>query len=284
MEYLKSLRHFDEYIDRVGVVYFFTSLNILPANKQCLNCDRGIMHLKLNGKNKDLVYQCGSKGCRKKRSARKNTFFSVSQIHFRVLIQVIICWLLRYPSGVISRETEVSNHTLRSILIGLRELLRTWLLENAEKIGGNGLTVEIDESAFGKRKPKRGSLQKTRWVVGGIDRVSKRSFLVLVNNSREETLNKVILENVAPDTHIVTDMWRGYISINSNPSDRNVHTQNIECHWSKIKRDMRRRIGKMCVSRMDDYLVEYVWRSTRSEDQELFLDFIRALQYFYPIN
>ena len=84
------------------------------------NCDQGIMHLKLNGKNRDLVYQCRSNQCRKKQNARENTFFSVSQIHFRVLMQVIIFGLLiRYPLGVISRETGVPSHTLRSILIGL---------------------------------------------------------------------------------------------------------------------------------------------------------------------
>ena len=62
-----------------------------------------------------------------------------------------------------------------------------------------------------------------------------------------------------------------------SPNDPNVHTQTIESHWAKIKRDMRRRIGRMAVSTFETYLVEYVWRNTFPSDNELYEDFLLFL-------
>lgn len=57
---------------------------------------------------------------------------------------------------------------------GTRELLRVWLFENEEKIGGPKRIFLNDESAFGKRKHNQGRKRKTRWVVGDVDRESKK--------------------------------------------------------------------------------------------------------------
>lgn len=232
-----------------------------------------------------------------KKSVRNGSFFNVANVKVYKILQVVVCWLLRYPLNVIIRETELSKGTVRSIITDLRMMLRAWLSERKEKIGGPGKTVEIDESAFGKRKYNRGRKMKTRWVVGGVDRETKKCFFVVVNNRDANTLHNVIREHVLPGTHIITDCWKGYCGVDRiyythstvnhskhfiNPSDRNIHTQGIESQWAKLKRDMRRRIGRMAVSRTDDYLVEYIWRSMHGSVEELFVDFTRALFCFYP--
>lgn len=191
----------------------------------------------------------------------------------------------------------MSRNTTSKLITEFRKILTVWLIENRSKIGGVGETVEVDESAFGKRKYYRGRITKIRWVVGGIDRRSKKCFLRLVDKRDSQTLGQVISDNVLPGTTVITDMWKGYNSIQQNgyihstvnhsinfvcPNDTSVHTQTIESHWAKIKRDMRRRIGRMSVSTFEAYLVEYVWRNTFSSNDELFGDFLSAINYFYP--
>lgn len=96
------------------------------------------------------------------------------------------------------------------------------------------------------------------------------------------TLEQVIRAHVLPGSIIKTDEWRGYthlVNMGMNYQHQTVnhsvnfvdqhnpdtHTQNIEASWSKIKRDMRRRIGRMCVTDFQYHLMEYVWRSRYSQ-------------------
>ena len=56
-------------------------------------------------------------------------------------------------------------------------------------IGGEGITVEINESLFGKRKYHRGGLTNDQWVDGGVERPEERKwFFVLVEKRDTETL------------------------------------------------------------------------------------------------
>ena len=83
-----------------------------------------------------------------------------------VTLSVLIAWILKYPFSVIVRETSLSQPTARKLIHSFREILVVWLIENSCKIGGVGKTVEVDESAFGRRKYayNRGRLSKIRWV------------------------------------------------------------------------------------------------------------------------
>jgi hypothetical protein len=210
---------------------------------------------------------------------------------------IVIGWLLKYPTNIIVQEVCVNRKTVGTILRHCRDLIAVWLMENQERIGGPGHIVEIDESAFGKRKYNRGRLRPTRWVVGGIDRATKKSFLKLVTHRNAATLEDITVEFVEQGTTIMTDCWRGYRNLRNrgfihhavnhsinfvDPNNREVHTQNIEAYWSKIKRDLRRRIGRMSVENTETYLIEYIWRSKFNDNQGLFIDFINAINYFYP--
>lgn len=222
------------------------------------------------------MLRCESRLCRKRSSLRSGTIFNLIKVPIDKFIIVLVGWIQRYPVNTLIKETGLGKNS---------------------KIGGPGKTVEVDESAFGRRKYNVGRIRKTRWVVGGIDRESKKCFLKIVDKRNCHTLNTVISEFVCPGTTIITDSWKGYGKIKNagyihktvnhsynflNPDDITVNTQMIESHWSRIKRDMRRRIGRMAVNKFENYLVEYVWRSLHNSEEELFLDFIQAINYFYP--
>lgn len=58
-----------------------------------------------------------------------------------------------------------------------------------------------------------------------------------------------------------------------NPNNRNAHTQSLESHWLKIRRDMRRQIGKLSTSKLVIYLIEYTWRNLYKSNEDFLLFF-----------
>ena len=65
-------------------------------------------------------------------------------------------------------------------------------MRHTKKIGGPGLTVEIDESKFGKRKYNVGRLIEGQWVFWGICCETRDIFLVPVEDCSADTLLGVI--------------------------------------------------------------------------------------------
>lgn len=65
-------------------------------------------------------------------------------------------------------------------------------------LGGEGKVVEIDEAKFGQRKYNKGRAVDGQWVFGGIERVSRKIFLVPVEKRDSTTLLKCIKEYIKP--------------------------------------------------------------------------------------
>ena len=82
-----------------------------------------------------------------------------------------------------------------------------------KKIGGAGDIVEIDESCFGRRKYNRGRAVRQVWVLGGVSRNTKETFLVICKKRDKKTLHRLISRHVEKGTTIHTDQWRGYYGL-----------------------------------------------------------------------
>jgi hypothetical protein len=94
-------------------------------------------------------------------------------------------------------------------------LLRYVILEevvgNNDRIGRDDehsrpKIVEIDERLFFKSKYNRGRNIYGQWYVGGVERGSKKVFLVPVSNRNTDTMISVIKDYVLPGTTIITDV------------------------------------------------------------------------------
>ena len=120
---------------------------------------------------------------------------------------------------------------------------------SSDQIGGNGLTVEIDESKFGKTKYHKGRYIKGQWIFGGICRETKQFFVTPVDKRDSATLIPIILSRIRPGSKIISDCWRSYnilseldfehLTVNHkyhfiDPTTL-AHTQNIENLWWQIK-------------------------------------------------
>ena len=94
-----------------------------------------------------------------------------------------------------------------NITSNIFQILLDWVELKSEKLGGEGVIVEIDESKFGKRKYNRGHRVEGQWIVGGFERGTGRLFLVAVEDRTKETMEEVIKTWVKPGTTIHTDFF-----------------------------------------------------------------------------
>ena len=138
---------------------------------------------------------------------------------------------------------------------------------HAGQIGGPGMTVEIDESKFGKTKFNCGRYIEGQWVFGGICRQRDK-----------DTLLPIIRAHILPGTCVMSDMWKAYDwlkvegythlavnhSLNFVDLHTGAHTQRIENTWWGIKQSMPR--TGTCKDLFESYLQEWFWRQHYGDD------------------
>ena len=98
------------------------------------------------------------------------------------MIDVIYHWSFEELScKKAQREFEIgSDHTTVDWRNFMRDICAEYFIAHPRAIGGPGMTVQIDESVFARRKANRGRVFPQQWVFGGYDVESKLGFLVAV--------------------------------------------------------------------------------------------------------
>lgn len=150
----------------------------------------------------------------------------------------------------------MSNHSTVDWKSFCSEVCEHWL-ENRDPIGGKNVAVEIGETLIIRRKLERGGRMFSQVLFGGIERVSKRRFVVGLtgpNDRRDEqTLLPLNKDFVLPVSIIYSDWWKAYENLSSlyvhhhhhdtvnfvDGQDASVHTQNIKRLWLDIKQWVR---------------------------------------------
>ena len=138
------------------------------------------------------------------------------------------------------------------------------------------------------------------WLFGGIERITKKRFVVALTGEIEEKRNKetlvpLILKYIKPGTTIYSDAWgayRGLGEINNythkvinhnqyfvDPEDSTIHTQNIERLWRDIK-EWSRRPGVRSIY-LHQYLARYLFISG-TEEKNLLHSFLTQADLLYP--
>lgn len=113
-----------------------------------------------------------------------------------------------------------------------RDVCAQYFLQHQQVIGGPGVEVEIDETCVSKRKYDRGRLVRpNQWMFGGIERLTKMVFLVLVEHRNADTLLPIIQEYINPGSVIYSDLWRAYGGIAALPQGYQHLTVNHSMHF-----------------------------------------------------
>ena len=125
-----------------------------------------------------------------------------------------------------------------------RDIMSRALIESPVRLGGVGVTVEIDESKWGyKRKYNRGRLVKEGiWIFGIIERGTGKVALFTCSARSAGELIPKINRIVLPGTSIMSDEWAAYRSMSQQGYHHTTvnHTENFVdpvtgCHTQTIK-------------------------------------------------
>ena len=164
---------------------------------------------------------------------------------------------------------------------------------------GNPVNVEIDESKFFHRKYHRGAYREGHWVFGAIERRSRKCFVVEVPDRRKRTLEAIISRELLPGTRIISEGWASYADIDQlangvyahdvvvhenyfvDPDYPDIHTQNVENMWARLKRKFKRQYGTSS-ELFPTYLKEFMFRQ-RFTNKEMCRAFIQAVASIYVV-
>lgn len=228
--------------------------------------------------------------CRKEKSERANTFFYGSRLQCCQIIEMAYYWLVGLNQKQTMLITKRAESAVSKFFEHFRILVSSTLNQENNKIGGENIIVEIDESKIAKRKYHRGHHVEGAWLVGGVELTSDRKlFFVSVENRNSETLKNIIENNVLSGSIIRTDLWKGYSYLSRSEDylhqtvnhsrffkdpETGIHTNTIEGTWSALKRRILPR--NRTKNGIEGHLTEYIWR--RKNEANLWDSFIFALK------
>uniref|UniRef100_A0A0K0F7P3 DDE_Tnp_IS1595 domain-containing protein n=1 Tax=Strongyloides venezuelensis TaxID=75913 RepID=A0A0K0F7P3_STRVS len=254
--------------DEKMVIKFLQEYKLLPKTKECINGHE--MKLVMGS---TPCWRCYVRDCIKDCGIKNETWFEGSRIPFRTAILFIYCWTRELTSVNFCKEDLHMNHNttidwnnyLREVCFFKEESSQT-------KIGGEGQTVEIDETLE-----------------------TKEIFVELVPDRSSKTLMEVLRRRVHEDSLIMSDMWKGYSRVEKNgyedltmnhkfnfvdPETR-AHTQNIERVWRSVKERKKRQCWARR-SMLESYMFEFSWRKRNKENA--FKQILADIKDFHEYN
>ena len=261
------------------------------------------MHEVNNGTNRcgnqQIQWKCGRRSCNKTFTYKKNSFFEKSNISEGKILLIIYAWLDKQTIDFMTKNIEISKNTVIDWKNFCREVCVEILKLDNKKIGGPGTIVEVDESKFGKRKHNRGKKVDGVWVLGGVCRETNETFFQVVEDRTAETIMPILIDNIHPQSTIITDCWKSYNNVKDNfykhytvnhskhfvdPENKTIHTNNIENRWGVIKRTLLPKNGTNKSLYMS-YFAEYcVSNRYLKHSKSKFHDFLELIKRVYPLE
>jgi transposase-like protein len=225
-----------------------------PKGPICPACD-GAEHYYLKTQKR---WKC--KKCSKQFSVKVGTIFEDSPISLDKWL-VALWMMVNCKNGISSYEVgRALGLTQKSAWFVLHRLRLALQTASLVKIGGEGKTVEVDETYIGglsrnmhkavrARKIKGTGGRDKTLVVGFLERGGKVRTSV-PGNRRKKTMHKEVRENVGVGSILFTDALPSYNDLEEDYAhkvidhavayvDGAVHTNGMENYWSLLKRGIK---------------------------------------------
>lgn len=200
------------------------------------------------------------KKCAKQFSVKVGTIFEDSPISLDKWL-VALWMVVNCKNGISSYEVgRALGLTQKSAWFVLHRLRLALQESSLVKLGGQGKTVEVDETFIGglsrnmhadkraRRITAHGPKDKAI-VVGTLER-GKRIRTAVVPDTKRRTLQGIVREHIEPGTDLVSDASPSYVGLHKDYEHQvidhavayvrgNVHTNGLENYWSLLKRGIK---------------------------------------------
>ncbi len=176
----------------------------------------------------------------------------------------------------LQRQLGVTYKTAWRMAAKIREHMAA--VDGEKPIGGEGKTVEIDETMVGgKRKGKRGRGAAGKTVVLGMMERDGDVVTKVVPNVKRATLEPIIAENVKPETEIHTDELKSYNELDKQGYDHKtvnhstgeyatpdgVTVNSMENFWRHLKCSIKGTHISVSPKYLERYAKEFEYRFNR---------------------
>ena len=295
-DYYKSIFQF--FNKKENSIVFLRKHGVLPTKVTCPKCNNQCKFRK-----KQNVWRCYRTRCSYSIADHKGTFIARAGLSpWKILL-----FVNNFLSDLWDEDSIIKNLniTINSYLKWRDlccEVIDKWF-SNQESIGGEDIEVEINETFVFQRRIRhqieKGS--KQIWLFGGIERDSKRRFVIAMTGSIREKEDKLTLFNliqkfIKPGSIIYSDYWAeykeirdsGYKQLIVNPSDLDeynsaLHIQNIESVFEEVKVFLKKPYTR--VEYLYQELARYLFISSIDNKQHLLhMFFTQAAKLFPPLS
>lgn len=247
-----------------------------PNGPFCPHCGSTKTPMKLQGeKCRPGLYKCSEYECRKQFTVTVGTVFERSKVPLNkwLLAVHLMCSSKKGISAhQIHRNLGVTYKTAWFMCHRIREAMQ----DDGSPLGGNGGTVEADETFWGNNKPRgqkkgRGYHHKMK-VLSLVDRRgNKRSFKV--DRVNAATLKPYLEQHVAADTNLMTDEASAYTKLGRHFASHgivqhgkgeyargHVNTNSAESSFALLKRGLRGVFHHVAERHLQRYVTEFDFR------------------------
>ncbi|VDN54351.1 unnamed protein product, partial [Dracunculus medinensis] len=187
-------------------VEFFQDHGILPRSMMCRKGHTTKLYF-----GKSIFWKCTEGNCVRRMRIRSGNWLEGSRIPISAVIRFIYCWCQQLTSiEWCQRELKLSNDATIDWNNRMREVCVSAVQRNKKKIGGDGLTVEIDDNLFNKRRNNDEKPLPEHWIFGGICRETRDMFIEEVPDRSANTFLTFIKKNVEEGSIIYSDFLCSY--------------------------------------------------------------------------
>lgn len=266
------------------------------TNQSCegfFNLEKGKTRHQIN-----LRYRCNKRNCRKTESIYKNTIFDSMHLSFKNFFDLLYLYCEKKTLNEIKNEIKIDDKTIISFKKKIETIIEIQGSSKVvDKIGGFGLTCEVDEVHLTSRKNNQGRILacESYWVVGVICRETKELRLILTKSRNKIFLNEFLSVNVELGTRIISDGWRGYRDLSNlgflhsvvihqnnfvDPYDSTCHTNTIERTWRSLRKFVTSFNNIICI-RKEVKLFEIFFNMKIKSAGEKFDCIVEMIRIFY---
>jgi len=255
-----------------------------PDGVKCPTCGRKDANFLANQRK----WQCKSVHSHRQFSVKVGTIFEDSPISLDKWL-VAVWMIANCKNGVSSYEVaRALGVTQKSAWFMLHRVRLAMQTDSFVKLGGDGKTVEVDETFIGglsrnmhkqvrERKIKGTGGRDKTLVVGFMERGGKVRTSVPPNR-RKKTLHKEVRDNVSAGSILFTDALPSYNDLADDYAHKvidhavayvngNVHTNNLENFWSLLKRGIKGTYVSVEPFHLFRYLDEQTFRYNNRKDE-----------------